>query len=85
MPSYPNGSDKVIKESSGRSLGPQTRSVGPTVRSASLLMGRTHLSGMVMSLVGRDPRLSMYHKVLSDVYAQRPRGGHDEVMEPSTG
>jgi hypothetical protein len=39
---------KVFK----RSCGPPTRSVGPTDRSAGLLVGRTHLSGMAVSLVG---------------------------------
>jgi hypothetical protein len=45
-----------------RSCGLQTRSVGPTVRSAGLLVGRTHLSGTVMSLVGGDPGVPMSHK-----------------------
>jgi hypothetical protein len=37
-----------------RSCGLPTRSVGPTVRSASLLVGQTHLSGTAVSLVGGD-------------------------------
>jgi hypothetical protein len=37
-----------------RSCGPPTRSVGPTDRSAGLLVGRTQLSGTAMSLVGGD-------------------------------
>jgi hypothetical protein len=37
-----------------RSCGPP-RSVGSTVRSAGLLVGRTHLSETAMSLVGGDP------------------------------
>jgi hypothetical protein len=44
-----------------RSYGPPTRSVGPTVRSASLLVGRTHLSGTAVSLVGGDPWVPMSH------------------------
>jgi hypothetical protein len=35
--------------------GPPTRSVGPTDRSVSLLVGRNHLSETVVSLVGGDP------------------------------
>jgi hypothetical protein len=50
-----------------RSCGPPTRSVGPTDRSAGLLVGRTHLSGTVMSLVGGDPGVPMSHKPPSDV------------------
>jgi hypothetical protein len=53
-PSYPNGSDKVIWGSSEKSSGPQIRFVGPTVRLTSLLLGRTHLSGTVVSMVGGD-------------------------------
>jgi hypothetical protein len=43
-------------------LQPPTRSVGPTDRSAGLLVGRTHLSGMVVSLVSGDPGVPMSHK-----------------------
>jgi hypothetical protein len=39
-----------------------TRSVGPTDRSASLLVGQTHLSGTTMSLVGGDLGVPMSHK-----------------------
>jgi hypothetical protein len=39
-----------------------TRSVGPTDRSAGLPVGRTHLSGTVVSLVSGDPRVPMSHK-----------------------
>jgi hypothetical protein len=46
---------------------PPTRSVGPLDRSAGLLVGRTHLSGTVMSLVGGDPRVPMSHKPPSGV------------------
>jgi hypothetical protein len=45
-----------------RSCGPPTRSVGPTNRSASLLVGRTYLSGTAVSLVGGDPGVPMSHK-----------------------
>jgi hypothetical protein len=38
-----------------RSCGPPTRSVGPTDRLSSLLVGRTHLLGKAASLVGGDP------------------------------
>jgi hypothetical protein len=44
-----------------RSCRPPTRSVGPTNRSAGLLVGRTHLSGMAVSLVGGDPGVPMSH------------------------
>jgi hypothetical protein len=45
-----------------RSCGPPTRSVGPTDRSASLLVGRTHLSGTAMSLIGGDLGVPMSHR-----------------------
>jgi hypothetical protein len=45
-----------------RSCGPPTRSVGPTDRSAGLLVGRTHLSGTTVSLVGGDLGVPMSHK-----------------------
>jgi hypothetical protein len=55
-------------ESFRRSLGPQTRSIGPTVRSASLLVGADPLVGDDhASLVGGDPGVSMSHKPLSDM------------------
>jgi hypothetical protein len=44
-----------------RSCGQPTRSVGPTDRSAGLLVGRTHLSGTAVSLVGGDPGVPMSH------------------------
>jgi hypothetical protein len=37
------------------------RSAGPTDRSAGLLVGRTHLSGTAVSLVGGDPGVPMSH------------------------
>jgi hypothetical protein len=49
------------RESFGRSCGLPTRSVGPTVRSTGLLVGRTHLSGTIVSLVGGDPGVPMSH------------------------
>jgi hypothetical protein len=45
-----------------RSCGLPTRSVGPTDRLTSLLVGRTHLSGTVVSLVCGDPGVPMSHK-----------------------
>jgi hypothetical protein len=47
-----------------RSRGLPTRSDGPTDRSTGLLVGRTHLSGTVVSLVGGDPRVPMSHTLL---------------------
>jgi hypothetical protein len=44
-----------------RSCGLPTRSVGPTNRSAGLLVGRTHLTGRAVSLVGGDPGVPMSH------------------------
>jgi hypothetical protein len=43
------------------SLGPHVRSDRPTDRSAGLLVGRTHLSGPAVSLVGGDPGVPMSH------------------------
>jgi hypothetical protein len=48
---------KVFK----RSCRPPTRSVGSTNRSAGLLVGRTHLSGTAVSLIGGDPGVPMSH------------------------
>jgi hypothetical protein len=50
-----------------RSCGLPTRSVGPTNRSGSLLVGRTYLSGTAVSLVGGDPGVPMSHKPPSEV------------------
>jgi hypothetical protein len=44
-----------------RSCGPPTRSVGPTNRSVGLLVGRTHLSGTAVSLVGGHQGVPMSH------------------------
>jgi hypothetical protein len=43
-------------------VGYQLRSVGPTDRSASLLVSQTHLSGTAVSLVGGDPGVPMPHR-----------------------
>jgi hypothetical protein len=50
-----------------RSCGPPTRSVGPTNRSAGLLVGRTYLSGTAVSLVSGDPGVPISHKPPSEV------------------
>jgi hypothetical protein len=55
-----------------RSCGLPTRSVGSTDRSAGILVGRTHLSGTAVRLVGGDPGVPMSHKPPSEVLAQRP-------------
>jgi hypothetical protein len=47
-----------------RSCGPPTRSVGPTDRSAGLLVGRNHLLGTAVSLVGGDQGVPMSHTIL---------------------
>jgi hypothetical protein len=47
--------------------GPPTRSVGPTNRSAGLLVERTHLSAEDVSLVGGDPGVPMSHKPPSEM------------------
>jgi hypothetical protein len=53
-----------------RSCGLPTRSVGPTDRSASVLVGRTHLSGMAYSLVGGDQGVPMSHSIMdTEVYS----------------
>jgi hypothetical protein len=48
-----------------RSCGGATRSVGPTDRSAGLLVGRTYLSGTAVSLVAEDPGVPMSHMTFS--------------------
>jgi hypothetical protein len=42
-------------------VGCQLGRFGPTDRSAGLLVGRTHLSGTAVSLVGEDPGVPMSH------------------------
>jgi hypothetical protein len=49
------------------SWGLPTRSVGPTDRSTGLLVGRTHLSGTAVNLVGGDLGVPMSHKPPSEV------------------
>jgi hypothetical protein len=48
-------------------VGRQLGRLGPLDRSVSLLIGRTHLLGTVMRLVGGDPRVPMSHKPPSEV------------------
>jgi hypothetical protein len=60
-------SGESSRRSFKRSCGRPTRSGGPTDRSASLLVGRTHLSGSAVSLVGGDLGVHMSHKPPSDV------------------
>jgi hypothetical protein len=55
-----------------RSCGLPTRSVGPTDRSADLLVGRTHLSGTAMSLVGGDPWGTHVSQVLVGLHGTSP-------------
>jgi hypothetical protein len=50
-----------------RSCVPPTRSVGLTDRLAGLLVVQTHLLGMAMSLVSREPGVPMSHKPPSEV------------------
>jgi hypothetical protein len=52
-----------------RSCRPLTRSVGPTDRSAGLLVGWTHLSGTAVSLVGGDPGVPMSH---TNIWVAKP-------------
>jgi hypothetical protein len=42
-------------------VGHQLGRLGPAVMSADLLVGRTHLSGTTVSLVGGDPGVPMSH------------------------
>jgi hypothetical protein len=52
---------EIFRKVFRRSCGPPTRSVGPTDRSVGFLVGRTHLSGTAVSLVGGDPGVPMFH------------------------
>jgi hypothetical protein len=61
-----------------RSCGQPTRSIGPTDRSAGLLVGRTHLSSTAVSLVGGDPGVPMSH-TLQFV----PRYGRKPSLRPN--
>jgi hypothetical protein len=49
------------------SCGLPTRLVGPTDRSVGLLVGRTHLSGTDVRLVGGDQGVPMSHKPPNEV------------------
>jgi hypothetical protein len=48
-------------------VGLPTRSAGPTNRSADLLVGWTHLSGIAVNLVGGNPGVPKSHKHPSEV------------------
>jgi hypothetical protein len=48
-------------------VGCQLDRLGPLIRSAGLLVDRSHLSGTAVSLVSRDPEVSMSHKPPSEV------------------
>jgi hypothetical protein len=66
------------------SLGPHVRSGRPTNRLAVFWWAGP--SCRDDHEPGRwGPRVTMSHKPPSDMQAQRPRGGHDEVLKPSTG
>jgi hypothetical protein len=52
--------------------GPHVRSGRPTDRSAGLLVGRTHLSGMIVSLVGGNPG----YRCLTSPHAMCRRSDH---------
>jgi hypothetical protein len=71
-PSYPTRSDNIVWgifwKVFKRLCGPPTRSVGPTVRSAGLLVGRTHLSRTVVSLVDGDPGVPMSHSYFANLF-----------------
>jgi hypothetical protein len=56
-----------------RSYGPPTRLVGPTDRSAGLKIGRTHLSGTVVSLIGGDPGVPTSHSTRTRFVSQTGR------------
>jgi hypothetical protein len=58
----PSGLPCLAHQAVFTSLGPHIRSGRPTDRSAGLLVGRSHLSGMAVSLVGGDPGVPMSHK-----------------------
>jgi hypothetical protein len=63
----PSGLPCLARQVVFSSSGPHVRSGRPIDRSAGLLVGRTHLSGMAVSLVGGDPGVPMSHKPPSDV------------------
>jgi hypothetical protein len=58
----------LLVELSWRFSGPQIMSIGPTVRFASLLMGRTHLSGTTVSLDSRTQGYPYLTLMYRDIY-----------------
>jgi hypothetical protein len=52
----------LVREAVFSSSGPHVKSDRPTDRSAGLLVGQTHLSGSVVSLVSGDPGVPMSHR-----------------------
>jgi hypothetical protein len=74
----------IFSKAFRRSCGPPNRSVGPTDRSTGLLVGRTHLSGMVMSLVGGDPRVPISHSdLLNQACSRRKEASYSLGMVSS--
>jgi hypothetical protein len=55
----PSGLPCLARRAVFTSSDPHITSGGPTDRSAGLLVGRTHLSGTAVSLVGGDPGVPM--------------------------
>jgi hypothetical protein len=60
----PSGLPCLVRQAVFTSSNPHIRSGGPTDRLASLLVGRTHLSGTAVSLVGGDPEVPMSHTTI---------------------
>jgi hypothetical protein len=60
-------------------VGCQLGRLGPLNRSAGLLVGRTHLSGTAVSLVGGDPGVPMSHTVPSDPPTSQLRPRHSSA------
>jgi hypothetical protein len=63
----PSGLPWLARQAVFSPSGLHVRSGRPTDRSAGLLVGRTHLSGMVVSMVGGNPGVPMSHKPPCDV------------------
>jgi hypothetical protein len=59
----PFGLPCLARQAVFSSLDPHVKSGGPADRSAGLLVGRTHLLGTAVSLVGGDPGVPMSHKL----------------------
>jgi hypothetical protein len=72
----PSGLPCLAHQAVFSSSGPHVRSGRPTDRSVGLLVGRTHLSGTAVSLVGGDPGVPMSLKPRLTCR----RSGRDEVM-----